>query len=170
MHLPNFFVHPVGRQQSAGGGGVSNNFVCGIMRMGIDRTINVRAVSLGFGLRLYQQDAAVADRLGLGLQKAIIRAVRLRLGLGPRQQDAASEALWHDVHFRWYDAVVQLLGFREGALRVKISRGAPLEVQNGTQQDLNEMIDLFNFLGQKDCLHAENGCFELGPNKIWIKC
>ena len=95
------------------------------MRMGIDRTINVRAVSLGFGLRLYQQDAAVADRLGLGLQKAIIRAVRLRLGLGPHQQDAAiaaSEAVWHDVQFRWYDAVVQLLGFREGALRVKISR------------------------------------------------
>ena len=31
-----------------------------------------------------------------------------------------------------------------GALRVKISRGAPLEVQNGTQQDLNKMIDLVN--------------------------
>ena len=29
-----------------------------------------------------------------------------------------------------------------GALRVKISRGAQLEVQNGTQQDLNEIIDL----------------------------
>ena len=45
----------------------------------------------------------------------------------------------------------------EGALRVKISRGAPLEVQNGTQQDLNKMIDLVNFGGQKDRLPAANG-------------
>ena len=35
------------------------------------------------------------------------------------------------------------------ALRVKISRGAPLEVQNGTQQDLNKTIDLLNFGGNK---------------------
>ena len=27
----------------------------------------------------------------------------------------------------------------------KISRGAPVEIQNGTQQDLNKMIDLVNF-------------------------
>ena len=44
-----------------------------------------------------------------------------------------------------------------GAFRVKISRGALLEFQNGTQQGLNEMIDLVNFGGQKDRLHAENG-------------
>ena len=36
-----------------------------------------------------------------------------------------------------------------GALRVKISRGARLEVQNGTQQDLNEIIDLVNLGGKK---------------------
>ena len=47
-----------------------------------------------------------------------------------------------------------------GALRVKISRGAPLEVQNGTQQDLNKMIDLVNL---------KMWGFEMGPNKIWIK-
>ena len=35
-------------------------------------------------------------------------------------------------------------GWEWVTLRVKISRGAPLEVQNGTQQDLNEMIDLVN--------------------------
>ena len=29
----------------------------------------------------------------------------------------------------------------------KINRGAPLEVQNGTQQELNEMMDLVNFGG-----------------------
>ena len=44
-----------------------------------------------------------------------------------------------------------------GALGEKNSRGAPLEVQNGTQQDLNKMIDLVSFGGQKDRLHAENG-------------
>ena len=37
-------------------------------------------------------------------------------------------------------------------LRVKNSRGAPLGVQNR-----NKMIDLDNFGGQKDRLHAENG-------------
>ena len=54
-----------------------------------------------------------------------------------------------------------------GALRVKISRGAPLEVQNGTQQDLNKMIDLVNFaiLGKKDRLHAENGGLRNGNQK-----
>ena len=35
------------------------------------------------------------------------------------------------------------------AFRVKISRGAPLEVQSGTQQDLNEMIDLVILGGKK---------------------
>ena len=34
-----------------------------------------------------------------------------------------------------------------GTLRVKISRGTPLEVKNGTQQDLNEMIDRFGQFG-----------------------
>ena len=52
-------------------------------------------------------------------------------------------------------------------LRVKNNRGALLEAQNGTQKDLNE--DLFNFGGQKVCLHAERGTFEMEPNKIWIK-
>ena len=55
------------------------------------------------------------------------------------------------------------------ALGVKNSRGAPLEFQNGTQQDLNKIIDLVNFGGQKDCLHAENRGFKMRPNKIWIK-
>ena len=57
-----------------------------------------------------------------------------------------------------------LLTLKEG-----VGRGARLEVQNGTQQDLNKMIDLVNFGGQKDRLHAENGDFEMRPNKIWIK-
>ena len=52
---------------------------------------------------------------------------------------------------------ISLQNFVWGALRVKISRGAPLLVQNGTQQDLNKMINLVNFGGQKDRLHAENG-------------
>ena len=51
----------------------------------------------------------------------------------------------------------ELLAWGGGsALWLKISRGALLEVKNGTQQDLNEMIDLVNFGGQKDRLHAEN--------------
>ena len=55
------------------------------------------------------------------------------------------------------------------ALRVKISRGAPLEVQNGTQQDLNKMIDLVNFWGKKIVYMLKMGGFEMGPNKIWNK-
>ena len=47
-------------------------------------------------------------------------------------------------------------GYFQVNFRVKISRGAPLEVQNGTQQDLNKMIRVGRFGGQKDCLHAEN--------------
>ena len=54
-------------------------------------------------------------------------------------------------------------------LRVKISRGAPLEVQNGTQQDLNKMIDLVNFGGKKIVCMLKMGGFDMGPNKIWIK-
>ena len=53
-----------------------------------------------------------------------------------------------------------------GALRVKISRGARLEVQNGTQQDLNEMIDLVNFGGKKIVYMLKMEGFEMGPNKI----
>ena len=49
---------------------------------------------------------------------------------------------------------------------VKISRGAPLEVQNGTQQDLNKMIDLVNFAGKKIVYMLKIGGFEMGPNKI----
>ena len=56
-----------------------------------------------------------------------------------------------------------------GALRVNISRGARLEVQNGTQQDLNEIIDLVNFGGKKIVYMLKMGGFEMGPNKIWIK-
>ena len=56
-----------------------------------------------------------------------------------------------------------------GALRVKISRGARLEVQNGTQQDLNEIIDLVNFGDKKIVYMLKMGGFEMGPNKIWIK-
>ena len=56
-----------------------------------------------------------------------------------------------------------------GALRVKISRGARLEIQNGTQQDLNEIIDLVNFGGKKIVYMLKMGGFEMGPNKIWIK-
>ena len=55
---------------------------------------------------------------------------------------------------------------RGGALRVKISRGARLEVQNGTQQDLNEMIDLVNFGGKKIVYMLKMEGFEMGPNKI----
>ena len=56
-----------------------------------------------------------------------------------------------------------------GALRVKISRGAPLEVQNETQQDLNKMIDLVNLGGKKSVYMLKMWGFEMGPNKIWIK-
>ena len=56
-----------------------------------------------------------------------------------------------------------------GALRVKISRGAPLEVQNGTQQDLSKMIDLVNLGGKKSVYMLKMWGFEMGPNKIWIK-
>ena len=56
-----------------------------------------------------------------------------------------------------------------GALRVKISRGARLEVQNGTQQDLNEIIDLVNLGGKKIVNMLKMGGFGMGPNKIWIK-
>ena len=56
-----------------------------------------------------------------------------------------------------------------GALRLKISRGARLEVQNGTQQDLNEIIDLVNLGGKKIVYMLKMGGFEMGPNKIWIK-
>ena len=54
-------------------------------------------------------------------------------------------------------------------VRVKISRGARLEVQNGTQQDLNEIIDLVNFGGKMIVYMLNIGFFEMGPNKIWIK-
>ena len=53
--------------------------------------------------------------------------------------------------------------------RVKISRGAPLEVQNGTQQDLNKMIDLVNLGGENSVYMLKMWGFEMGPNKIWIK-
>ena len=53
-----------------------------------------------------------------------------------------------------------------GALRVKISRGAPLEVQDGTQQDLNKMIDLVKLGGKKIVYMLKMGGFEMGPNKI----
>ena len=56
-----------------------------------------------------------------------------------------------------------------GALRVKISRGVRLEVQNGTQQDLNEIIDLVNLGGKEIVYMLRMGGFEMGPNKIWIK-
>ena len=46
-----------------------------------------------------------------------------------------------------------------GCSRVKISRGAPLEVQNGTQQDLNEMRDLVNFGGKKIVCMLKMGGF-----------
>ena len=58
---------------------------------------------------------------------------------------------------------------RGGALRVKISRGTPLEVQNGTQQDLDKMIDLVNLGGKKIVNIPKTGVFEMGPNKIWMK-
>ena len=44
---------------------------------------------------------------------------------------------------------MQLIPGGGGALWVKISRGAPLKVQNGTQQDLNKTIDLLNLGGNK---------------------
>ena len=47
--------------------------------------------------------------------------------------------------------------------------GARLEVQNGTQQDLNEIIDLVNFGGKKIVYMLKMEVFEMGPNKIWIK-
>ena len=52
-----------------------------------------------------------------------------------------------------------------GALRVKISRGARLEVQNGTQQDLNEIIDLVNFGGKKIVYMLKIGGFRNGTQQ-----
>ena len=49
--------------------------------------------------------------------------------------------------FRFWDNISLVGG--GGALRVKISRGVPLEVQNGTQQDQNKTIDLLNLGGNK---------------------
>ena len=46
-------------------------------------------------------------------------------------------------------------------VRVKISRGARLEVQ-----DLNEIIDLVNFGGKMIVYMLNIGFFEMGPNKI----
>ena len=52
-----------------------------------------------------------------------------------------------------------------GALRVKISRGVRLEVQNGTQQDLNEIIDLVNFWGKKIVYMLKIGGFGNGTQQ-----
>ena len=60
--------------------------------------------------------------------------------------------------------IVSIPGGR-GALRVKISRGARFEAQDGTQQDLNKIIDLVNFGRQKDRLHAENGGLRNGTQQ-----
>ena len=43
------------------------------------------------------------------------------------------------------------------------------KVQNGTQQDLNKMIDLVNLGGKKSVYMLKMGGFEMEPNKIWIK-
>ena len=63
--------------------------------------------------------------------------------------------------------MVEMIGIRNdecprGALRVKISRDAPLEVQNGTQQDLDKMVDLDNLDNLKDRQHPENWGFRNG--------
>ena len=57
------------------------------------------------------------------------------------------------------------LRFAENALRVKIIRGAWLEVQNGTQQDLNEIIDLVNFGGKKIVYMLKIGGFRNGTQQ-----
>ena len=68
--------------------------------------------------------------------------------------------------WQWWWWVVEVAGWGcggEGGIPDKISRGTPLEVQNGTQHDLNKMIDLGQIwgakrsFGEKDCLDAENG-------------
>ena len=52
-------------------------------------------------------------------------------------------------------------GGRGGTRGKKISRGAPLEAQNGTQQDVNKMVDKVKFGGggggQKYRPGPENG-------------
>ena len=50
----------------------------------------------------------------------------------------------------------------------EISRGGPLEVQNGTQQDRNKMIHLVNFGGKKIVYMLKMGGFEMEANKIWL--
>ena len=50
----------------------------------------------------------------------------------------------------------------------EISRGGPLEVQNGTQQDRNKMIHLVNFGGKKIVYMLKMGGFEMEDNKIWL--
>ena len=44
-----------------------------------------------------------------------------------------------------------------------------VEVQNGTQQDLNNIIDLVDLGGKKIVYMLKMGGFKLGPNRIWIK-
>ena len=56
-----------------------------------------------------------------------------------------------------------------GVTPLRVKTVGVLEVQNGTQQDLNKMIDLVNFGGKKIVYMLKMGGFEMGPNKIWIK-
>ena len=51
------------------------------------------------------------------------------------------------------------------SLRVKISRGAPLKVQNGTQQDLNKMIDFVNLGGKKIVYMLKMGASKWNPTR-----
>ena len=46
-----------------------------------------------------------------------------------------------------------------GTHQLKISRGALVKVQNGTQQDLNKMIDLLNFGSKKIVYMLKMGGF-----------
>ena len=77
----------------------------------------------------------------------------------------------HNPGVVWCGVVCGVWGVWGGwvGVGVKISRGAPLEVQNGTQQDLNKMIDFVNLGGKKSAYMLKMWGFEMGPNKIWIK-
>ena len=75
----------------------------------------------------------------------------------------------HPANERWrYNVMSSFIGWAHSE-NDPCCRGAPLEVQNGTQQDLNKMIDLVNFGGKKIVYMLKMGDFEMGPNKIWIK-
>ena len=79
-----------------------------------------------------------------------------------RASNAENGPIWWRHHDHLSEGYI-LKSCQNCTLRVKISRGAPLEVQNGTQQDLNKMIDLVNLGGKKSVSSWKCGASKLDP-------